>query len=130
MRAGWWIGLAALASGQARAAGYDPHVAFAPLTLPGPVNSVRSGSGQPGPGWWQNRADYQIHATLDTKAHALSGEEAIRYTNNSPDTLDVLWLQLDQNMYRPYSRSHAADGAAPRRGDGATDGYTIAAVEV
>ena len=127
----WWalLGLAAM-SGPAVGSGYDPRVAFAPLNLPGPINSYRSGSGQPGPSWWQNRADYQIHATLDTKAHALFGEEAISYTNNSPDTLDVLWLQLDQNMYRPHSRSHAADGAAPRKGDGSTDGYTIESVEV
>jgi hypothetical protein len=130
MRAGVLTIAAALAAGQAGAAGYDPHIAFAPLTLPGPINDTRSGSGQPGPGWWQNRADYQIHATLDTKAHALSGEEAIHYTNNSPDALDVLWLQLDQNMYREHSRSHAADGAVPRRGSGFTDGYTIEAVEV
>jgi hypothetical protein len=49
---------------------------------------------------------------LDTTAHALSGEEAISYTNDSPDTLNALWLQVDQNRYCPHSRSHAADGAA------------------
>ncbi|WBO21134.1 M1 family metallopeptidase [Sphingomonas abietis] len=134
MRIGRLAGMTALLmTGSAAVAAtpsYDPRAAFAPLDLPGPINAVRSGSGQPGPSWWQNRADYQIHATLDTAAHALSGEEAISYTNNSPDTLDVLWLQLDQNMYRPHSRSHAADGAVPRRGDGSTDGYTIERVEV
>ena len=86
------------------------------VAVAGTTDAYRSGSGQPGPSYWQNRADYQIHATLDPKAHSLAGEEAIAYTNNSPDTLDVLWLQLDQNMYRPNSRSHAADGASPRRG--------------
>jgi hypothetical protein len=130
MKVRHWLWGAALLTGPAIAAGYDPHATFAPLSLPGPINSTRSGSGQPGPSWWQNRADYQIHATLDTSSHSLFGEEAISYTNNSPDTLDVLSLQLDQNMYRPNSRSHAADGAAPRRGDGSTDGYTIEAVEV
>ena len=132
MRAGVWIGVALLAAGGAHAAGYDPREAFAPPTMPGPINPVRSGSGQPGPSWWQNRADYQIHATLDTKAHALSSEEAIRYTNNSPDTLDVLWLQLDQNLYRPHSRGKA--GAEPAMakymGAGSTDGYAIEGVEV
>jgi hypothetical protein len=121
----------ALATTPAIAAGtYNPLTAFAPLSLPGPVNAYRSGSGMPGPSYWQNRADYAIHATLDQKAHSLSAEEAISYTNNSPDTLDCLWLQLDQNMYRLRSRSHAADGAAARRGSGTTDGYTIEAVEV
>ena len=130
MRKSWWLVSVALLASQAHAAGYDPRTAFAPLTLPGPINAVRSGSGRPGPSYWQNRADYQIHATLDPATHGLSGEEAIAYTNNSPDALDVLWLQLDQNMYRPYSRSHAADGASPRRGDGTTDGYAITGVEI
>jgi len=119
-----------LLASSAQAAGYDPRAAFAPLDLPGPIDAYRSGSGKPGPSYWQNRADYQIHATLDAADHGLSGEEAIAYTNNSPDALDVLWLQLDQNMYRPNSRSHAADGASPRRGDGTTDGYAIAGVEI
>ena len=130
MRKSWWLLSVALSASSAHAAGYDPHAAFAPLALPGPVNTYRSGSGKPGPSYWQNRADYQIHATLDAAHHALSGEEAIAYTNASPDALDVLWLQLDQNMYRPYSRSHAADGASPRRGSGTTDGYAIAGVEI
>jgi len=134
MRGGWLSLAVALASGTAWSATpgatYDPHVTFAPLTLPDSVNSYRSGSGKPGPDFWQNRADYQIHAKLDPASHSLSGEEAISYTNNSPDTLDVLWLQLDQNMYRPRSRSHAADGAQPRRGNGSTDGYTIESVEI
>ncbi|MDB5738630.1 MAG: hypothetical protein JWO65_2298 [Sphingomonas bacterium] len=124
---GLLIGTSALAAGPAT---YDPHATFAPLALPGPIDTVRSGSGLPGPGYWQNRADYAIHASIDTKAHSLTGEEAISYTNNSPDTLDCLWVQLDQNMYRPRSRSHAADGASSRRGLGSTTGYTIASVEV
>jgi hypothetical protein len=106
---------------------YDPRAAFAPLALPGPVNVYRSGAGVPGPSYWQNRADYAIHATIDTKAHSLSAEMAIAYTNNSPDGLDSLWLQLDQNMYRDRSRSHAADGGVP---DGITSGYTIESVAV
>ena len=128
---GWWLLITlALVSAPAWSSGYDPRAAFAPLDLPGAVNAYRSGSGKPGPSYWQNRADYRIHATLDPATHGLAGEEAIAYTNNSPDTLDVLWLQLDQNIYRPGSRSHAADGATPRRGEGFTDGYTIESVEV
>jgi hypothetical protein len=75
---------------------------FSPLPLP-PANEVRRPNGAPGKAYWQQRADYTIRATLDTAAKSLSGSETIRYTNNSPDTLDHLWLQLDQNLFRPGS---------------------------
>ena len=114
----------------AATATYDPRAAFAAVDLPGPVNAVRSGSGLPGPGYWQNRADYAIHAAIDTRTHSLSGELAITYTNNSPDTLDCLWLQLDQNIYRTDSRGQAAEGATGRRGAGSTSGYAIVSVEI
>src|ERR1700692_3349560 len=86
-------------------AGYDPRAAFAPLPMPEPVNRYRSGSGAPGPDYWQNRADYVIAARLEPKTKTLSGVETITYTNNSPGALDVLWLQLDQNIYPPDSRA-------------------------
>src|SRR5579862_2309905 len=79
---------------------YNPLVTFAPLALPDPPNAYRSADGSPGPAYWQNRADYQIRATLDPATKTLSGDEVITYTNNSPSSLDVLWLQLDQNTYR------------------------------
>ena len=106
--------------------GYDPQAAFAPLTLPDPVNRYRSGSGAPGPDYWQNEADYKIAASLDAAAKVLSGDETITYTNRSPDDLDVLWLQLDQNIYRKGARAEAVGGF--RRGE-FTDGYQIDAVE-
>jgi hypothetical protein len=56
--------VAAQISGPAPA--YDPRVTFAPLTLPDPVNVYRSGDGSPGPNYWQNGADYELHAELDT----------------------------------------------------------------
>src|SRR5690242_3836310 len=59
---------------------------FAPLKLP-TGNTYRSGSGNPGPKYWQQRADYDLRATLDTAAKTLHGEMTLRYTNNSPDTL-------------------------------------------
>ena len=65
---------------------FDPRVTFAPLTLPQPVNSYRSGSGAPGPQYWQNQADYVMHAAIDTSKKMLSNDEMITYTNNSPDT--------------------------------------------
>jgi hypothetical protein len=107
---------------------YNPLVTFAPLTLPDPPNAYRSGDGAPGPAYWQNEADYQIKATLDDAAKTLSGEEVITYTNNSPDVLDVLWLQLDQNIYRKDARS-AAVGGGFRRAQ-FTDGDVLDAVEV
>jgi len=82
------------------AAAYDPRVAFAPLTLPDPVNAYRSGNGAPGPAYWQNEADYEMHAALDTNAKTLQNDETITYTNNSPDALTSLWIHLDQNIYR------------------------------
>ncbi len=81
---------------QAAHGDYDPLRTFARLTLPQPVNRFRSADGAPGPDYWQNRADYEIRARLDTVAHTLRGSEIITYTNNSPAALDSLWLQLDQ----------------------------------
>jgi hypothetical protein len=92
----------------ALAANYNPLETFAPLTLPQPVNRYRSGSGAPGPDYWQNRADYEIHAELDPANKQLSAREVITYTNRSPDTLTSLWIQLDQNAYRRDARSVAA----------------------
>ena len=70
---------------------------FRPLNLPGP-NAYRTGAGTPGPLYWQQRADYTIRASLDTAALSVHGAETIRYTNNSPDTLRYVWMQLDQNL--------------------------------
>ncbi len=78
----------------------DPAVIFTPFDAGNQPNVYRSAAGIPGPGYWQNRADYAIDATIDTGPHALHGTETITYTNNSPDALDVLWVQLDQNIYR------------------------------
>ncbi len=88
---------------------YDPLQTFAPLTFPQAVNQYRSASGAPGPQYWQNRADYEIHAQIDTSTRELSGTEIITYANRSPDALASLWLQLDQNTYRRDARSVAAD---------------------
>jgi hypothetical protein len=109
------------------ASSYDPLVTFAPLTLPEPVNSYRSGDGAPGPDYWQNRADYEIHAKLDPAAKVLSADELITYTNNSPDALESLWVQLDQNIYRQDSRSVAAGGWERTE---FTDGFILESVEV
>ncbi len=110
-------------------AAYTPGETFAPFAMPGGVNRYRSANGLPGPDYWQNQADYEIHAQLDPdpKAPSLSGSEVISYTNNSPDLLDVLWLQLDQNMYKADSRGTFA-GGRPR--PASTDGFVLEKVEV
>nr|WP_294915978.1 M1 family metallopeptidase [uncultured Neokomagataea sp.] len=90
----------------------DPRTVFAPFNLPDATNVYRSGGGVPGPKYWQNRADYSIKAHIDAAGHQLSGDEVITYTNNSPDALDVVWLQIEQNRYRVDSRSNIA-GVTP-----------------
>jgi Peptidase family M1 domain len=75
---------------------------FAPLPLP-PGNIYRSGSGAPGARYWQQRADYDLRATLDTGTKALQGEMTLRYTNNSPDTLRFVWMQVEQNAFKNNS---------------------------
>jgi peptidase M1-like protein len=81
---------------------------FRPLELPSP-NEYRTGSGRPGPRYWQQRADYRIAATLDTARRQLRGRETIRYSNNSPDTLPYLWMYLDQNICSPTSVTEQLD---------------------
>ncbi len=66
--------------------------------LPTP-NEYRTGSGAPGPKYWQQRADYVINAELNDDNQRITGSEIITYFNNSPDILKYLWLQVDQNIY-------------------------------
>src|SRR2546427_8599541 len=75
---------------------------FRALSLPTP-GRVRSASGAPGPDYWQQRADYVIHATLDTAAQTIRGTARIHYANHSPDTLAFVWVQIEQNIFAPQS---------------------------
>ena len=93
----------------ARRGGPDTSI-FAPLLLD-PSNVYRSGSGAPGPKYWQQRADYDLAATLDTATKTVHGTMTLRYTNNSPDTLPLLWLQTEQNAFRPNSLAALILGA-------------------
>ena len=61
-------------------------------------NVFRTGSGAPGPGYYQQQADYKMDIEIDDVNAKLHGDETITYTNNSPDDLNYLWVQLDQNM--------------------------------
>jgi len=98
---------------------------FSPLGLP-PGNEVHRVNGSPGPKYWQQRVDYQIRATLDTSAKRLTGSEIIQYTNNSPDTLGFVWLQLDQNLFRSGSTGSLLFASESRFGGaGFSGGFEI-----
>lgn len=120
---------AAPAAGRQATSKYDPQALFAPFDYQNPVNRYRSADGRPGPDYWQNRADYEIHATLDPKAKTLTGTETITYTNNSPQALGYLWLQLDQNIYRTDARGNFTRDHAPKF-DAHTEGDVITSIEV
>lgn len=75
--------------------------------LPTP-NTYRSSSGAPGPAYWQQQADYEIAVTIDDDTQVLSGSETITYSNNSPDVLKYLWVQLDQNIEAEGSIARAS----------------------
>ncbi|SDM91265.1 M1 family metallopeptidase [Kriegella aquimaris] len=75
-------------------------------------NTYRSASGAPGPNYYQQQADYKMDIELDDKNAKIYGEGTITYTNNSPDDLEFLWLQLDQNVRAKDSKSPLRDGDA------------------
>src|ERR1044072_8019236 len=77
--------------------------------LPTP-NEYRTASGAPGPKYWQQRADYDIKATLDEKALKLSGSETVTYYNNSGDPLSYIWLQLDENEHSSVKNANYQTG--------------------
>ena len=69
------------------------------------ANEFRTASGAPGNHYYQQKADYKMNITIDDETQKLSGIETITYTNNSPDQLNYLWLQLDQNIYSENSET-------------------------
>jgi hypothetical protein len=72
-------------------------------------NMFRTASGAPGPAYYQQQADYKINVELDDKNSKLSGSETVTYYNNSPDSLEYLWIQLDQNQAAKNSQSPLAE---------------------
>ena len=66
-------------------------------------NLSRPATGEPGPMYWQQRADYKIKIKLNEDTRSVEGSETITYTNNSPLTLKYIWLQLDQNIFAKES---------------------------
>ncbi len=73
-------------------------------------NTYRSASGAPGPDYYQQQADYKMNIELDDKNAKIFGTETITYTNNSPDDLEFLWVQLDQNVRAKDSKSPLRNG--------------------
>ena len=61
-------------------------------------SAVRTASGRPGPAYWQQRADYKIDLTLDPATSLVTGQEQITYSNNAPEALPELWMQVEQNI--------------------------------
>ena len=115
---------------------YDQHLVFDPLFYPRMSNEYRTASGMPGVKYWQNRADYKLSVLLDTAQHSVSGTSLITYTNNSPDILPFLWLQLDQNIFKEDSRGEQTSALGRSRLHDESDarmftnGYEIKAVYI
>ncbi len=98
------------------------------------ATETRSASGQPGAKYWQNRADYSLTASLNDSNKEITGTEILTYTNNSPDKLGFLWLNVDQNLFKKDSRGNAIiplkgsrNGAKGQDFDG---GFNIKSVKV
>lgn len=79
---------------------YSYYEAFGPNFYTFNGNEYRSASGKPGPAYWQNAANYTIKATLDDKSDKIHGNVELVYTNNSPEDLNFVWFQLDQNLFK------------------------------
>ena len=105
---------AALASVPSARAADDPFAPLDPL-LPTPSDS-RLGSGYPGPGYWQQRADYEIDVELHEAERLIEGSARITYTNRSPHHLPYLWLQIDNNIFARDSDA-ALSAVAPDLSD-------------
>ena len=86
---------------------YNYHDAFAPFFYSSNGTTTRSASGQPGAEYWQNRADYVLTAKLNENTNEITGTDIVTYTNNSPDKLSFLWMNVDQNLFKADSRGNA-----------------------
>jgi hypothetical protein len=111
----------------------DPDKLFAQLDTLLPTPGVtRAASGAPGAQYWQQRADYRIKVKLDEQRHRLTATQTITYMNRSPDALNYIWLQLDQNIFKDDSlarRSEVAANSGTRRDAvGAGDSLSFAAM--
>lgn len=86
---------------------YSYTEAFGPGFYTQNGTSYRSATGKPGPAYWQNEASYVLKVRLDDQQDQISGTVQIDYTNNSPEDLEFIWLQLDQNLFKSTSIGQA-----------------------
>lgn len=84
--------------------------------------AYRTASGKPGPMYWQNGADYNIDVALDDVEHMLKGNITITYHNNSPESLDFVWLYLEQNRFMADSRGTLTTPVQGNRYNGDVNG--------
>ena len=108
---------------------YNPADLFSPSFYPERGNERHAANGEPGAKYWQNRANYHIKAAIDTTTKTLTATEEIDYINNSPDALQFLWLQLDQNTYKNTARSNFQTDL-PKPANEHTEGYQIESVYI
>jgi hypothetical protein len=112
---------------------FDNTQLFSPIFYTKNGNEYRAADGEPGPLYWQNRADYQLAARLDDKTNEVSGTEILTYTNNSPQKMDFLWMQLEQNLYKSDSRGSEMEAAIGSRNHSKGriyEGYNIKSVSI
>ncbi len=120
---------------QARSQSYDPYTLFSPQVYPVGANEYRNAAGEPGPLYWQNKADYNITATLDESKNQIKASVTITYRNNSPQPMSFIWLILEQDLFNSSSRGFAkmpATGTS-RYGDSKLDfpgGYKFSSVRL
>jgi peptidase M1-like protein len=81
-------------------------------------NMYRTASGAPGPEYYQQQADYKISVELDDKNQKLFGSETITYTNNAKESLDYLWIQLDQNQHAKTAQTPLVESQNPESNSG------------
>ena len=119
---------------EAKTSNYNYNEAFGNNFYSKNATDTRSASGQPGAKYWQNRADYSLTATLNEQTNEIVGTEILTYTNNSPDKLEFLWMNVDQNLFKKDSRGNAViptkgsrNGAKGQDFDG---GFKIKSVKI
>lgn len=113
---------------------YDYHETFGPLFYTKNGNEYRAADGEPGPKYWENRADYQLAAKLNDETNEITGSEILTYTNNSPQKLGYLWMNLEQNLFKLDSRGTAIVPLAGSRNWGRGQvfdaGYKIKSIQM
>jgi hypothetical protein len=113
---------------------YSYSEAFAPFYYTKNGGEYRAATGEPGPKYWQNRADYQLAAKLNDETNEITGTEVLTYTNNSPLKLGFIWMQLDQNLFKLDSRGSTIVPLAGSRNAGRAQafdaGYKIKSVKI